>query len=180
MHKDRSLTLGSDITQLSLITIMKFICKDRGPCGCGNHATQMLLHAVSILLLVCNVPLFLHMLQKRKEQLVIVSKFISSFYLKTSQPLQPSQQTETQSEIPYLQCAFLLCFPTGHSEPRLLRLSPNLFPSVLVFLQDVLRKHPSGPLTDGLLWLQTLVEPGVAILRLLQIIQSMPWCFLRC
>lgn len=180
MHKYRSLTLGRNITQLSPITIMKFICKDRGPCGCGNHATQMLLYAVSILLLVYNVPLFLHMFQNGNEQLVIVSKFISSFYLKTSQSLQPSQQTETQNEISYLQYAFLLCFPTGHSESRLLRLSPNLFPSVLVSLQDVLRKHPTGPLTDGLLWLQTLVEPGVAILKLLQIIQSVPWCFLRC
>lgn len=151
MHKDRSLTLGSNITQLSLTTIMKFICKDRGPCGCGNHATQMLLYAVSILLLAYNALLFLHMLHKRNEQLVIVSKFISSFYLKTSQCLQPSQQTETQNEISYLQYAFLLFFPTGHSESRLLRLSPTLFPSVLVCLQDVLRKHPTGPLTDGLL-----------------------------
>lgn len=180
MLKDRSWRLGSNITQLSYKCCKIHLSEDRDPCGCGNHATQMLLLAGSILSLVYNVPLFLHMFQKRNEQLVIISEFISSFYLKTSQSLQPSQQTETQNEIPYLQCAFFLCFPTGHSESRLLRLSPNLFPSVLVFLQDVLRKHPTGPLTDGLLWLQTLVEPGVAILKLLQIIQSMPWCFLRC
>lgn len=160
---------------------MKFICKDRGPCGSGNHATQMLLYAVSSLLSVFNVPLFLHMLQKRNEQLVIVSKFISSFYLKISQCLQSSQQTETQNEKPYLQYTFLLCFCTWHSEGRFLdSLSPALFPSVLAFLLDAFRKHPTGPLTDGLLWLQAPVEPGVAILKLLQIIQSMLWCFLRC
>lgn len=93
---DRSLTLGNNITQPSLITVVKFICEDRGPHGSGNHATQMLLYALSILLLVFNVPLFLCMLQKRNEQLVIVSNFISSFYLKISQCLQSSQQTETE------------------------------------------------------------------------------------
>lgn len=105
---DRSLTLGNYFSQLPLITVVKFICKDRGPCGSGNRATQMLLYAVPILLLVFNVPLFLHMLQERSEQLAIVSKFISSFYLKISQCFQSSQQIETQNEKPYLQHAFLL------------------------------------------------------------------------
>lgn len=56
----------------------------------------MLLYAFSILLLVFNVLLFLCMLQKRNEQLVIVSKFIPGFYLKISQCLQSSQQTKTE------------------------------------------------------------------------------------
>ena len=149
---DRSSTLGNKITQLSLITVVKLICKDRGPCGSGNRATQMLLQAVSILLLVFNVPLFLHMLQNRNEQLVIVSKFISSFYFKISQCFQSSQQTEKQNKKPYLQYTFLLCFCTQRSECRLLdSLSPTLFPSVLAFLLDAFRNHPTGPLTDGLL-----------------------------
>lgn len=101
MHKDRSFTLGSDIAQLSLITAVKSICEDRGPCGGGINATQMLLCALSILSLIYNVPLFLHMLHKRNEQLVIVSKFTSSIYLKTSQPLQPSQQTGAQRSLIY-------------------------------------------------------------------------------
>lgn len=123
---DRSLTLGNNITQLSFTTIVKFISKDRGLCGGWSHATQMLLSAVSILLLVFNVPLFLHMLQKRTEQLVTVFKFISSFYLKISQCFQSSLQTETQNENPYLQYTFLLCFCTCLSECRLLdSLSPT-------------------------------------------------------
>lgn len=125
--------MGNNITQLSFTAVVKFICKDRGPCGSGNHATQMLLYAVSTLLLVFNVPLFLHMLQKRNEQLVNVFKFISSFYLKISQCLQSSQQTEIQNEKLYLQYTFLLCCFTWHSECRLLdSLSPTLFPVSLL------------------------------------------------
>lgn len=160
---------------------MKFICTDRGPCGSGKRATQMLLYDVSALSPFFNVPLFLHMLQERNEQLVTVSKFISGFYLKILQCFQSSQQTARQNEKPDLQYTFFLSFWTCHSDGRFPdSLSPTLFPSVLVFLLNAFRKHPSGPLTDGLLWLEAPVEPGVAILKLLQLIQSMLWRSLGC